>query len=82
MDDRNMLEDVLTTLKGQAGLFNHGTIESSTAGVHNTFYEALGKSLQQQNEVYNAMAEMGWYPMEAAPAKQVDKVRTKYSSFC
>jgi len=82
MNDQFMMEDVLTTLKNQIDLFSHGTVESSTAGVHNTFRDALCKASQQQNEVYNAMAAMGWYPSTQAEQQQIEQVKQKYSQPC
>lgn len=82
MNDKVMLEDVLTTLKSQIDLFSHGTTESTTCGVHNTFHDALCKATQQQNEVYNAMAAMGWYPSTQAEQQQIDQVKQKYAMPC
>ena len=53
MDDKNLMEDVLLTVKGACDLYLHGTIESSTANVHNTFDQRLNETLQMQNEIYN-----------------------------
>ena len=73
MDDKNLMEDVLLTVKGACDLYLHGTIESSTANVHNTFDQRL-------NEIYNKMSEKGWYPMETAQTQQIDKVKQKYAA--
>lgn len=77
-----MMENLLAVLKNQIDLFSHGAIESCTAGVHNTFFDSLGKALAQQNAVYNAMAQMGWYPASAATAAQIGKVKKKYAAAC
>lgn len=82
MKDQFMMEDVLTTLKNQIDLFSHGTIESATAGVHNTFHNALCKATQQQNEVYNAMAAQGWYPSAQAEQQQIEQVKQKFATPC
>lgn len=82
MNDKLMMEDVLTTLKAEIDLFSHGTIESSTSGVHNSFTNALCKANTQQNEVYNAMAAMGWYPATQAEQQQIDQVKQKFSVPC
>ena len=80
MDDKNLMEDVLLTVKGACDLYLHGTIESSTANVHNTFDQRLNETLQMQNEIYNKMSEKGWYPMEPAQTQQIDKVKQKYAA--
>ena len=80
MDDKNLMEDVLLTVKGACDLYLHGTIESSTANVHNTFDQRLNETLQMQNEIYNKMSEKGWYPMETAQTQQIDKVKQNYAA--
>ena len=57
MDDKNLMEDVLLTVKGACDLYLHGTIESATANVHNTFDQRLNETLQMQNEIYNKMSD-------------------------
>ena len=45
MNDRDIMENLLLTTKGVCDLFMHGSIESSTADVHQAFTSALGSSL-------------------------------------
>ena len=52
MDDKNIMENLLLTEKGVCDLFLHGTIESNTANVHQTFSTALNDSLCMQDEIY------------------------------
>ena len=57
MTDRDLMEDILLILKGEADLQLHGTIESSTSNVHTTFNKVLNETLTMQNEVYQLMAQ-------------------------
>ena len=41
MDDKCIMENILLTTKGVCDLYLHGTIESSTANVHQSFDSAL-----------------------------------------
>ena len=66
--DKEIMENLLNTVKGVCDLYMHGTIESSTQNVHAAFDDALEESLCMQNEIYNQMSQQGWYPMEQAPA--------------
>ena len=59
MTDRDLMEDILLILKGEADLQLHGTIESSTPNVHTTFNKVLNETLTMQNEVYQLMAQKG-----------------------
>ncbi len=79
MDDKNIMENLLLTEKGVCDLFLHGTIESNTANVHQTFSTALNDSLCMQDEIYKTMAQKGWYPTEQAQEQQIQKVKQKFS---
>ena len=80
MNDRELLEDILLTVKGGSDLYLHGTIESATPNVHSAFDNALCSSLKAQNEIYNKMAQKGWYPSEQAEQKKIDQARQKFSA--
>lgn len=80
MDDKNLMEDVLLTVKGACDLYLHGTIESATQNVHAAFDQALGESLCMQEGIYQKMAAQGWYPSEQAQQQQIDKVRGKFAN--
>ena len=69
MNDRDLMEDVLLVVKGAADLYLHATIESSTLNV----------PLCMQNEIYNLMAQKGWYPTQSAEQQQIDQVKQKYA---
>lgn len=45
MEDKDLMEKELLVIKGVCDLYMHGTIESTTAEVHNTFKDALNTSL-------------------------------------
>ena len=79
MEDRDLMESELLTLKGVCDLYMHGTIEATTAEVHNAFKNALNESLKIQNKIYNLMAEKGWYPMQNAGEQQINNVKQKYA---
>ena len=80
MDDRELMENELLIIKGATDLYLHGTIESSTAEVHNAFKEALNKSLDIQNKIYNLMSQKGWYNTETAEQPKIDSAKQKFSA--
>ena len=45
MDDKCIMENLLLTEKGVCDLYVHGTIESSTTNVHQTFLIVLRQTL-------------------------------------
>jgi spore coat protein CotF len=79
MNDKELFEDLLLTVKGGSDLLLHGTIESSTQNVHSTFDRALNDTLKMQNEIYSKMSQKGWYPSEQADQNKINQARQKFS---
>jgi spore coat protein CotF len=82
MQDREIMENLLLNLKGECDLLMHGAIESATPNVHAAFRSAFEEALAMQNEVYNKMAQKGWYPAAVAEQKQIDAVKQKFAAGC
>ncbi len=80
MDDKELMEGELLTIKGACDLYLHGTLEATTSEVHLAFKEALDESLNIQNKIYNLMAEKGWYPMEQANQQQINQTKQKFQN--
>ena len=80
MQDRDIMEKELLTIKGVCDLYMHGAIESSTAEVHSVFKEALNESLNIQNKLYNLMAEKGWYKTDTADQQKITQTEQKFHS--
>ena len=79
MNDQMIMQDILLTTKGVCDLYMHGTIESATQNVQQTFDSALNDSLCMQGDIYSKMSQKGWYPAQQAEQKQIDQVRRKYA---
>ena len=79
MEDKDLMESELLTLKGVCDLYLHGTLEATTAEVHCAFKNALNESLNIQNKIYTLMAEKGWYPMQNAPQQEINTVKQKFA---
>ena len=80
MEDKDLMESELLTVKGVCDLYLHGTLESTTAEVHAAFQEALKESLDIQNKIYNLMAEKGWYPYQNVEQTKINNVKQKFSN--
>ncbi len=80
MEDRDLMENELLVIKGVCDLYLHGTLESTTAEVHQAFKEALNISLDIQNKIYNLMAEKGWYKTDVAEQTKIDETKNKYAN--
>lgn len=80
MEDRDLMESELLTIKGVCDLYLHGALESTTAEVHQAFEDALSTSIDIQNRLYNLMAEKGWYQTETAEQQKIDTLKQKYNA--
>ena len=80
MEDRDLMEKELLIIKGVCDLYLHGTIESSTAEVHEAFKCALNESLDIQNKIYNLMSEKGWYNVCTVEQTKIDEVKQKFAN--
>ncbi|WP_124065610.1 spore coat protein [Clostridium sp. E02] len=79
MDDKLIMENLLNTTKGVCDLYMHGTIESATMNVHQTFDTALNDSLCMQDDIYKKMSAKGWYTTDQAEQQMISKVKNKFT---
>lgn len=80
MQDKDLMEQELLTIKGICDLYLHGTMEATTAEVHMAFKDALNESLDIQNKLYNLMKEKGWYQTDIAEQNKIDSAKQKFSA--
>jgi len=80
MNDKEIMEGILMTTKGVCDLYMHGTIESATPNVQQTFNTALNDSLCMQSCIYKHMSEHGWYTTEQAEQQKLQQVKQKYAA--
>ena len=80
MDDKVIMENILTATKSACGLLMHGTIESATPNVNSTFKSSLDDCLAMQNEIYSKMSQKGWYPTQQAQQQQISAAKQKFSN--
>lgn len=79
MNDREIFEGLLLDAKGICDLMMHGSIESSTPNVHQTFSGALNDTLCMQSCIYKQMSDRGWYASEQAQPQKVQQVKQKFA---
>lgn len=82
MNDKEIMENILLTTKGVCDLYMHGSIESATPKVRQTFTSALSDGLSMQGCIYDRMANNGWYSHEQADGQKINQLKQKYSSCC
>lgn len=79
MDDKTIMDTLLSNVKGSCDLMMHGSIESSTPNIHKTFTTALSDSIEMQSQIYSKMSQKGWYPQQKAEQQKIDAAKQKYS---
>ena len=82
MNDKEIMEGLLVCAKQSCDLLLHGSIESATPNVHGTFSTALNSALCLQSDLYQGMADKGWYPPDQAPQQKMDQVKNRFSASC
>lgn len=80
MEDRVIMDNILSVTKGACDLLMHGAIESATPDVHSAFTKAFNDTLAMQNEIYAKMSEKGWYPTQQVEQQKIDTVKQKFSA--
>ena len=79
MDDKTIMDTILSNVKGYCDLVMHGSIESSTPAVHAAFKSTLNDALEMQNQIYNKMSQKGWYPQQQVEQQKIDSTKQKFS---
>lgn len=79
-NDQNLMENLLLVEKGVCDLYLHGTIESSTPDVQQSFKTALNESLGMQSHIYSEMSSKGWYNPDCAEQNKLQQVRQKFQA--
>lgn len=80
MNDKDLMEDIITVVKSACDLCLHGTVESSTPNIHSTFNTVLNDTLTMQNEIYTKMSQKGWYPSEQVEQQKIDQIKQTFSA--
>lgn len=81
MEDKMIMEGILWDTKVLADLCLHGSIESGTKNVHETFLGAIKDILHMQHEIYQVMSEMGFYSVCDVEESKLSKVKQKFEIF-
>ena len=80
MEDKLIMDNILTSVKSSCDLLLHASIESSSANVHTAFKQSLDDSLCMQNEIYAKMSSKGWYPETKAEQQKIDAAKQKFAN--
>lgn len=80
MESKIALEGILWDLKVMSDLCLHGSIESGTKKVNETFKNTLTTMLDLQSELYTLMVSAGIYKTENISEIKVSKALNKFTN--
>ncbi len=80
MQDRDLMEDLLSSEKAVTGSYNTFTNECSTARVRDEFLNILNEEHQIHADVFSEMQKRGWYPMPNVEQKKIEQARMKFQN--
>ena len=73
MTDKEMLLDVLTSIKSLAGLYHHFSIEASNDFVFDIASDLKEEIFDEQRDYYNTLVSKGWYKVETQPSSKINQ---------
>jgi spore coat protein CotF len=80
MTDKEYMEDLLMTSKTLNGLYHTATQEASTEALRRQFKSIHSDTIEIQHNIFSAMQQNGWYPMQQAQPQQINQVRSKFQA--
>lgn len=81
MNDRDYLNDILSTEKYLSNGFNTGLSEMQNPKLHQDVQNILNSVHQSQAQLFDLMFQKGWYKMEAAEQQQVSQAYTQFNNY-
>lgn len=78
MEDKILMNTILTLTKNMIDTLMHGAIESSTPKIKETFMKNLNEYLTLQGSIYKEMENAGLYKMEQVPETKITDSLSKF----
>lgn len=80
LDEKEILLDVLTSIKSLAGLYHHFSIEASNDFVFDIASDLREEIFDEQRDYYNTLVEKGWYKVETQSTSKINQNLLKFES--
>ncbi|TVY10859.1 spore coat protein [Paenibacillus cremeus] len=81
MNDRDFLNDGLSTCKHLTNSLNIAVLEASHEQLHNDMLQMLTETHQCARELYNLMFQNGWYKLEAEEQQKMQQTYQQFSGY-
>lgn len=80
MQERELMDDVLSSQKHITGTYNAFTNECVNANVRSEFMRILNEEHQIQSDVFDEMKKRGWYQTPNADLEKVQQAKQKFQN--
>ena len=77
MTDKEILLDVLTSIKSLAGIYHHFSIEASNDFVFDIASDLKEEIFDEQRDYYNTLINKGWYKVDVQPTSKINQELSK-----
>ncbi|CCQ96313.1 conserved hypothetical protein [[Clostridium] ultunense Esp] len=81
MNDRDYLNDALSTCKYLTDSLNDAVREASHDQLHQDFMQILTETHQSARDFYNLMFQKGWYTLEAEEDQHLQQAHQQFSQY-
>ncbi|MFS0635999.1 spore coat protein [Mesobacillus foraminis] len=81
MNDRDFLNDGLSTCKYLTDSLNIAVREASHEQLYNDMVQILKETHDSCREMYNMMFQHGWYKLEAEEQQKIDQAHKQFSNY-
>jgi len=81
MNDRDIVNDILSTEKYLTQAFNTAVNEASNQELYQTQLQILNELHEAQRELFNLMHQKGWYKLEAADANKIAQKAQQFANY-
>ena len=80
ISDKEMLIDVLTSIKSLANLYHHFSIEASNDFVYDIASDLKEEIFDEQRDYFNTLVNKGWYKVETQPTSKINQELMKFET--
>lgn len=81
MNDRDFINDGLSTCKYLTDSLNSAVREASHTQLHGDFLQILTETQQSTRDLFNLMFQKGWYKLEAEEQQKIDQAYQQFNGY-
>lgn len=81
MNDRDFVNDLLSTEKYMAASYSSALNEASHQALYQDILTIRNETQQSQRDLYNLMFNNGWYSLEAADTQKLQQSHQQFSNY-